>query len=213
MISGRTEALEAQANDDEVSQVIHAKRSTITARDQTVVSAPIRERFGLGPSTRLEWIVDGDGAIRVVPVDLDPIRAFRGSGAGGGTTRLLKELQLDRRKEDGAERVAQLLQAARSGESRCLVCFMSRMEVLDRVLKDEGERHARLADAQLQSLPITWVPCSDALLEQAAAIKACPPLSLAAAWIAAAAQREGAVLVHKDPEFRALDQVPQEWLG
>ena len=32
--------------------------------------------------------------------------------------------------EDGAERVAQLLQATRSGESRCLVCFMSRMEVL-----------------------------------------------------------------------------------
>jgi hypothetical protein len=54
LISGRTEGLEAQANDDEVSQVIHAKRSTITARDQTVVPAPIRERFGLGPSTRLE---------------------------------------------------------------------------------------------------------------------------------------------------------------
>ena len=33
--------------------------------------------------------------------------------------------------QDAAERVAQLLQAARSGESRCLVCFMSRMEVLD----------------------------------------------------------------------------------
>jgi len=62
-------------------------------------------------------------------------------------------------------------------------------------------------------MPITWVPCTDALLEQAAAIKACHALSLADAWIAAAAQREGAVLVHKDPEFRALDQVPQEWLG
>jgi len=61
-------------------------------------------------------------------------------------------------------------------------------------------------------LPITWVPCTDALLEQAAAIKACHPLSLAAAWVAAA-QREGAVLVHKDPQFRALDQVAQEWLG
>ena len=59
--------------------------STITARGQTVVPAPIRERFGLGTSTRLEWIVDGDGAIRVVPVDLDPIRAFRGSGAGEST--------------------------------------------------------------------------------------------------------------------------------
>jgi len=72
--------------------------------------------------------------------------------------------------EDGAERVAQLLQAAQGGESRCLVCFTSRMELLDRVWKDEGERQARLADAQLQSLPITWVPCTDALLELAAAI-------------------------------------------
>jgi AbrB family looped-hinge helix DNA binding protein len=130
-IRGRVEGLKAKANDNEASPVIHAMRSTITARGQTVVPAPIRERFGLGPSTRLEWIVDGDGAIRVVPVDLDPIRAFRGSGAGGGTARLLKERQLDRRKEDGTERVAQLLQAARSGESRFLVCFMSRMEVLD----------------------------------------------------------------------------------
>jgi ribonuclease VapC len=115
--------------------------------------------------------------------------------------------------EDGAERVALLLQSAQGGESRCLVCFMSRMEMLYRVWKDESERHARLADAQLQSLPITWVPCSDALLVQAAAIKACHALSLADAWIAAAAQREGAVLVHKDPEFSALDQVAQEWLG
>jgi bifunctional DNA-binding transcriptional regulator/antitoxin component of YhaV-PrlF toxin-antitoxin module len=76
-------------------------RSTITARGQTVVAAPIRERFGLGPSTRLEWIIDGDGAIRVVPVDIDPIRAFRGSGTGGGTARLLNERQLDRRKDAG----------------------------------------------------------------------------------------------------------------
>ncbi len=74
-------------------------RSTITSRGQTVVPAPIRDRFGLGPSSRLEWIVDGDGSIRVVPVDLDPIRAFRGSGAGGGTARLLADRSLDRKKE------------------------------------------------------------------------------------------------------------------
>jgi AbrB family looped-hinge helix DNA binding protein len=74
-------------------------RSTITSRGQTVVPAPIRERFGLGPSSRLEWIVEGDGSIRVVPVDLDPIRAFRGSGAGGGTARLLSERSLDRERE------------------------------------------------------------------------------------------------------------------
>ncbi len=74
-------------------------RSTITSRGQTVVPAPIRKRFGLGPSTRLEWIVEGDGSIRVVPVDLDPIRAFRGSGHGGGTTRLLAERRSDRDRE------------------------------------------------------------------------------------------------------------------
>jgi predicted nucleic acid-binding protein len=90
---------------------------------------------------------------------------------------------------------------------------MSRMEVFYRVWKDEGERNGRLADAQLQSLPIAWVPCSYALLELAAAIKANHRLSVADAWIASAAQREGAVLVHKDPEFRALVQMPQEWLG
>ncbi len=115
--------------------------------------------------------------------------------------------------ETGADRVARLLQAAGNGESHCFVCFMSRMEVLYRVWKDEGERRARLADAQLQALPIQWVPASDGLLEQAAAFKAGHPLSVADAWIAAAAQQEGAVLVHKDPEFRPLDQLPQEWLG
>jgi len=115
--------------------------------------------------------------------------------------------------EPGADRVARLLQAAQNGESQCFVCFMSRMEVLVRVWKDEGERRARLADAQVQALPIQWVAASDGLLEQAAAIKAGHPLSVADAWIAAAAQQEGAVLVHKDPEFTPLAQLHQEWLG
>ena len=54
------------------------------------------------------------------------------------------------------------------------------------------------------------MPCTDALLEQAAAIKANQRLSMVDAWIAAAAKLEGAVLVYKDPEFRALNQVRQE---
>jgi AbrB family looped-hinge helix DNA binding protein len=71
-------------------------RSTITSRGQTVVPAPIRERFSLGPASRLEWIVERDGLIRVVPVDADPIAAYRGSGAGGSTARLLAERQAER---------------------------------------------------------------------------------------------------------------------
>jgi predicted nucleic acid-binding protein len=57
------------------------------------------------------------------------------------------------------------------------------------------------------------VSCSDQLLERAAALKACHPLSVADAWIAASAQLQGAVLVHKDPEFRSLAHIAQEWLA
>jgi predicted nucleic acid-binding protein len=57
------------------------------------------------------------------------------------------------------------------------------------------------------------VSCSDALLERAASIKAGHPLSVADAWIAASAQLQGAVLVHKNPEFRSLGEIQQEWLA
>lgn len=73
-------------------------RSTITARGQTVIPAPIRRRFNLSPADRLEWIVEND-AIRVIPVRADPILAFRDQGPGGATGRLLAERQQDRARE------------------------------------------------------------------------------------------------------------------
>ena len=81
--------------------VIHARvgvmRSTITSRGQTVIPAPIRERFSLGPSQRLEWIVEDDGSIRVVPVDPSPVKAFRGMGrVGGGADRLVADRLAER---------------------------------------------------------------------------------------------------------------------
>jgi len=54
---------------------------------------------------------------------------------------------------------------------------------------------------------------NEAGAEHVAAIKACHALSVADAWIAAAAQQEGAVLVHKDPEFQAISSLAQEWLA
>lgn len=115
--------------------------------------------------------------------------------------------------EAGAPRVAELLQLAATGKAICIVCFMTRMEVLYRVWKDEGEAKARLADEQLRSLPLQWVEASGPLLEAAAEIKALNALSVADAWIAAAALANTATLVHKDPEFRALTSLAQEWLG
>jgi ribonuclease VapC len=116
--------------------------------------------------------------------------------------------------EPGALRVAALLvDSAKGPAPSCLACFMSRMEVLYRVWKDEGERSGRLAHEQLLALPIRWVEASDALLMRAAELKAGFALSVADAWIAAAADLEGARLLHKDPEFNAIPQVAQEWLS
>jgi predicted nucleic acid-binding protein len=111
--------------------------------------------------------------------------------------------------EPGAGRVEEALEQP----GRCYACFLSRMEVLYRVWKDEDERAGRLAYEQLKALPLHWVEASEPLLEQAASIKARHALSLADAWIAAAAQQVGAALLHKDPEFRAVANLPQEWLG
>lgn len=73
-------------------------QSTITARGQTVVPAAIRNQFHLGPSDRLEWILDS-GHIRVVPVRANPIDAFRGKGKGGATARLLALREQELAKE------------------------------------------------------------------------------------------------------------------
>ena len=111
--------------------------------------------------------------------------------------------------EPGAERVATLLE----GPDPCFACFITRMEVLYRVWKDEGERSGRLAYEQLQSLPIQWVDQTEPLLLEASRIKASHPLSVADAWIAATAILSRATLLHKDPEFEAMTELDQVWLA
>jgi hypothetical protein len=45
----------------------------------------------------LEWIVESDGSIRVLPVDPSPLKAFRGSGRNGDSTqRLLADRETER---------------------------------------------------------------------------------------------------------------------
>lgn len=114
--------------------------------------------------------------------------------------------------EPGAEQVARLLESSIRGELICHACFMTQMELFYRVWKDEGEEAGRVAYSQCLSLPIVWLHESPELLELAASIKARFPLSLADAWIAAAAQLLNAVLVHKDQEFERLAMIHQELL-
>lgn len=114
--------------------------------------------------------------------------------------------------EAGAERVAELLNAAAAGGVVCHGCFISLMEILYRVWRDEGEQAGWRAYHGCLDLPVRWIHESASLLETAAGIKATRPLSLGDAWIAAAAVEADAILVHKDPEFESLPDVPQERL-
>ena len=109
-----------------------------------------------------------------------------------------------RDNEPGAGRVAELLEKALRDEARCLGCFITLMEILYRVWRDEGEAAGRLAYEQCLGLPIAWIHESQDLLKRAAELKATHSLSLADAWIAACALEQGATLIHKDPEFLSV---------
>ena len=114
--------------------------------------------------------------------------------------------------EQGADLVAKILMQAEAGKVTVFGCFMTLMEVLYRVWKDENEVEGKLAYAQCKSLPIVWIHESTELLEQASEIKANYQLSLADAWIAASAVLQGACLVHKDPKFEVIKSIEQELL-
>ena len=113
--------------------------------------------------------------------------------------------------EPGAERVAEVLNLAIKGKAKCYGCFITLMEVLYRVWRDETQAAGQLAYQQCKALPIEWMANSEALLVKAAEYKAIYPMSIADAWIAACAAEQGAVLLHKDPEFKPLP-VAQELL-
>lgn len=113
--------------------------------------------------------------------------------------------------EAGADRVAEVLGLATQGKAKCYGCFVTLMEVLYRVWRDEDKAAGQLAYQQCLALPMEWLANTEALLVKAAEYKALYPLSMADAWIAACASEQSAVLLHKDPEFKPLP-IAQEWL-
>jgi predicted nucleic acid-binding protein len=113
--------------------------------------------------------------------------------------------------EAGADRVAEVLGLATQGKAKCYGCFMTLMEVLYRVWRDEDKAAGQLAYQQCLALPMEWLSNTDTLMVKAAEYKALYPLSIADAWIAACASEQSAVLLHKDPEFKPLP-IAQELL-
>ena len=110
-----------------------------------------------------------------------------------------------KQNEPGADAVEDMLRkdGPRGG---VYLCFMSLMEYYYVLQKTEGESRARHGYLELKQLPLRVVESDEELALSAARIKASTALSVADAWIAATADRLGATLVHKDPEFEPLKE-------
>jgi len=87
------------------------------------------------------------------------------------------------------------------------------MELFYCIWREEGENAAREALRLLDSFAIDWITCEPGILDRAAQIKSGGRISVADSWIGATASVYGATLVHKDPEFEPLRDIPQEMLS
>ena len=105
--------------------------------------------------------------------------------------------------EPGASEVEALLRQ-QGKKGAVLVSFMSVMELAYILKQEQGETAAHQGILQLKQLPVQIIESDEPLGLAAARIKAGHKLSVADAWIAATAERLGATLVHKDPEFESL---------
>lgn len=115
-----------------------------------------------------------------------------------------------RADETGASRVATLLQQATRRQRRVLVSFMTRMEVLYLIWRDEGEPAAMEALRLLDSFAMEWITCEPQILDVSAYIKSQGGLSVADSWIVGTASTHNATLIHKDPEFTKFEEIAQE---
>jgi ribonuclease VapC len=117
-----------------------------------------------------------------------------------------------RSDESGADRVADLLARAKRRSCYLLGSFMTRMELLYLIRREEGDEAARDALRLVDSFNIDWITCEPSILELAAQLKARGGLSVADSWIGATAMSRQAVLIHKDPEFTRISEIAQETL-
>lgn len=111
--------------------------------------------------------------------------------------------------EPGAARVEHILR-----EEEAILPFVVALEVYYISLQERGEQVAAGRHAMLRALPLRHInDVSEAVVLTAGRFKAKYPISLADALIAAVAHEQGAILVHKDPEYQVLhDQVRLEAL-
>ena len=108
------------------------------------------------------------------------------------------------KEEEGSAVIEDILSLAKKRKAVVYLSFISLMELYYITWQEKGQEAARELTILIQSLPIEKVHSAERLILSAGWIKANYQLSVADAIIAATALEKGAILVHKDPEFKAL---------
>lgn len=112
--------------------------------------------------------------------------------------------------EPGAERVAEILASAASGNVRVLLHQINLGEVVYRIGKQFGWTVAERKRGEISLLPIEIIAFAEEIFWQAVKLKATYPMSYADCFAAALAIKEQAVLLTSDPEFEVLgDALPR----
>jgi len=109
------------------------------------------------------------------------------------------------RGEPGNEEVNRVLRVAEAGETRVYVPFIALMEVEYQFLREMSEEDTEYWLGVALNWPIRVMESTPEWRHRAALVKAPGKVSLADAWVAALALELDAELVHKDPEFDAVD--------
>ena len=115
--------------------------------------------------------------------------------------------------ERGADRVLQYLQRGNRGQALIYVNMINAGELFYITHRKQGELKAFEVWAYVKNLPLEIVQNDEALVLQAAMLKARYPLAYADAFAAATAIAKQATLVTGDPEFKPLaSKLSIEWL-
>jgi len=74
---------------------------TVSSRGQLVIPRKLRDKYGIKPGTKVEWIETGQG-LMLIPIGDDPVRDSRGmlKGTKVSTKSLLEEREKDKKLEE-----------------------------------------------------------------------------------------------------------------
>jgi len=116
-------------------------------------------------------------------------------------------------KEDGAQVVAEILGKAVSQNIERLVCAINVGEMVYLTKRRFGDQIKLQLLAKLQQLGFKILSVPDALIYQAAEIKADYPISYADCFALVCAINNSAVLVTGDPEFKKVSHLAEiKWI-